>query len=116
MRGAPRLPAMDAVLTMAASSDWRSAPTAARLMRKTPLTLTAKMRSHCASANSSSAPLSTTPALLTSTSRPPKASTAAATACSQDAASVTSTDVERTSPKGAISSTAAAISALEASG
>ena len=93
MRGAPRLPAMDAVLTMAASSDLRSALTAACVIRNTPLVLTAKMRSHRSAENSSMAPLSTTPALLTSTSRPPKAISVSSTATAQDAALVTSRGV-----------------------
>ena len=108
--GAPRLPAMEAVFTMAASFEARRLGAAARVMRKTPMTLTSKILSQRASEKVSRDPLSTTPALLTNTSRRPKASTVAATAASQDSAFVTSKGVARTSPKGDSSSTARAIS------
>ena len=113
MRGAPRLPAMEAVFTTAASLEARNAATAAWVIRKTPFTLTANTVSHCVSLKSSSAPLSTTPALLTSTSRPPKASTVACTAAAHEAASVTSRGVQRTSPSAARSPTASFISACD---
>ena len=67
MFGAPRLPAMDAVLTMAASAEARKPASAAWVIRKTPFTFTAKMCSHCRSVNCSMGPLSTTPALFTNT-------------------------------------------------
>ena len=66
---------------------------AARAQRKTPFTLTAKMRSHCASSMATTGAAAMMPALAIRMSRPPKASCTAAISRATSAEEVTSAGI-----------------------
>src|SRR5918992_5123833 len=88
--GRPAVAAIEQVLTIAACRDRRRYGKAARATRTMPNTLTSNTRRHSSSSLSSTVPCAPTPALLTSTSRPPRWSVARATPAHTAAASVTS--------------------------
>ena len=68
----------------------RNAGSAARVTRAIPTTLTLKTRSHSASSLAAMSPAAPMPALFTSTSNPPRAEIACATAAFTLSSSVTS--------------------------
>src|SRR2546422_7391881 len=87
--GLPTSPAVDEMLTMEPPPACRMAGIAHFVPRKTPLTLTAMMRSQSASLVSSIFARNRMPALLTSTSSLPYVCTAVATAAGQSSSWVT---------------------------
>lgn len=88
--GNPAVAAIEQVLTIAACADARRAGSVARVTRTNPRMFTSRTRCHSASSLSATPPCAPIPALLTSTSSPPSACTAAVTAERTAASSVTS--------------------------
>ena len=78
MKARPVFPEIEAMFTMAPSPRARSSGSAAWVTRTTPLTLTAIIRSNCASVSWSNGPPTRTPALFTTTSSLPRPATVSA--------------------------------------